>query len=345
MLVNRSKLSPLASLLAAIGLLSLMACSDASSDTASDDETMPVVVSSNIVGEWVRIVGGDRVDVFDLVPAGVDPHSHQPGARDIARVSDAVTVFAVGLRLEQRWLEELIENASADPDDVVELGPRVDPIEFSFEDQGGARRDEEENEKGEQHVEDENEIHDEDDGHDHGALDPHFWFDPQRTIVAVRQIAKELKALDPDSADHYDANRDAYISQLEELDTWILEQVSAIDVDDRHLVTTHDSLGYFANRYGFKVAGVIIPGGGTELERSPQEMAHLVDEVEEIGASVVFAEEQLSDRLANTLAREAGIRFVGGLYVGSLGDDGSGVSTYIDLMRNNVDIIVEALEE
>ena len=392
-------------------------------------DPLPIVATSNIVGEWVAIVGGDRVDVLDLVPRGVDPHGYQPGARDIARVADAALVFAVGLSLEQGWLEDLIDNAAADHDVVIELGQRIDPIEFSFEgeddhgeeddhaeeegedhdedaeeeehhdedededaeeeehhdedededaeeeehhgdededaeeededhhgdddedaegDEGEGHEDEDEDEdhaEEDDHAEDEVEHHHEDDGHGHGALDPHFWFDPERVIVAVRQIAKELRELDPDSADYYNSNRDEYITQLEELDHWIEESVSAIDDHDRILVTTHDSFGYFAAKFGFEVAGVIIPGGGTELERSPQELAELVHEVEEAGATVVFAEAQLSDRLASTLAREAGIKFVGGLYTGSLGEDGSGATTYVDMMRTNVGIIVEALAE
>ena len=383
MSIQRSKVVKSMSVAAAILLVLSFACNQSEpTATTMPPTTAPlqIVTTSNIVGEWVRIVGGDRVEVMDLVPRGVDPHSFQPGARDIARVADAETVFAVGLSLEREWLEDLVDNAAADHELVIEIGERIDPIEFSFESDDHGEEDEgddhgeedegEEEEDGEHHEEDEDEdaeeaehhgeadededeIHDEDevkqhhedDGHGHGALDPHFWFDPQRVIVAVRQIAEELRTIDPDSADYYNANRDSYVFELEELDEWIIERVSEIDEHDRLLVTTHDSLGYFANRYGFTVAGVIIPGGSTELERSPQELAQLVEEVEEQGARVVFAEEQLSDRLANTLAREAGIEFVGGLYVGSLGDDGSGVSTYVDMMRNTVDIIVEALEE
>ena len=184
------------------------------------------------------------------------------------------------------------------------------------------------------------------DGHEvhaHGSLDPHFWFDPERVIVAVEEIAERLSELEPASANYFNANRDDYIAKLEELDVWIEDSVAAVDDDDRILVTTHDAFGYFATRFGFRIAGVIIPGGGTELERSPRELAELVHVVEDAEASVVFAEAQLSDRLANTLAREAGIRFVGGLHVGSLGADGSSATTYIDLMRRNVSIIVEAL--
>ena len=209
-------------------------------------------------------------------------------------------------------------------------------------DEGEGHGDEDEDEH---HDEDEVEIHHEHDGHDHGALDPHFWFDPERAVIAVRQIAKELRELDPDSADYYNANRDAYIAKLEELDHWIEETVATIDEHDRIIVTTHDAFGYLAARFGFTIAGVIIPGGGTELERSPQELAELVHEVEESGASVVFSEVQLSDRLANTLAQEAGIRLVGGLHVGSLGADGSGAENYLDMMRLDVDIIVGALSE
>ena len=392
-----------------------------------DVEPLSVVATTNIVGEWVSIVGGDRVDVLNLVPRGADPHAYQPGARDIARVADANLVFAVGLGLEQEWLEDLVENAARDHESIIEIAQRIDPIEFSFEaddhgEEGDDHGDEEaEGEEGEHHDEeadeeaegeehheededsdaegeehheededsdaegeehheededsdaegedhheededsdaegedhgDEEEHHDEDDveihhehdEHDHGDLDPHFWFDPQRVIVAVRQIAKELRELDPDSADYYNANRDEYITKLEELDTWITDRVSAIDDHDRIMVTTHDAFGYFAARFGFTVAGVIIPGGGTELERSPQEFAELVHEVEEAGASVVFSEVQISDRLANTLAQEAGIRLVGGLHVGSLGADGSGAENYLDLMRTNVGIIVGALSE
>ena len=406
-----------------------------------DAEPLDIVATSNIVGEWVSIVGGDRVDVLNLVPSGVDPHGYQPGARDIARVADAEIVFAVGLSLEQQWLEDLIDNAAADHEVVIELGQRIDPLEFSFEveddhgeegmeeegedhgdedadevegrdhgdeddhgeegmeeegedhgdedadevegrdhgdedgdadgdegeghgdededadgdegeehhgdedEEGEDHGDEEEEEEDEDHAEDEVERHHEDDGHGHGALDPHFWFDPERVIIAVRQIAKELREIDPDSTDYYNANRDEYIAKLEELDGWITDSVSTIDDHDRIMVTTHDAFGYFAARFGFEIAGVIIPGGGTELERSPQQLAELVHEVEEAGASVVFAEAQLSDRLANTLAREAGIRFVGGLHVGSLGADGSGAENYLDLMRSNVGIIVGALAE
>jgi len=179
----------------------------------------------------------------------------------------------------------------------------------------------------------------------HGAFDPHFWFDPERVIIAIEEIAEQLSALEPTSEDYFNANRDAYIAKLEELDHWIEDTVATIDEHDRIMVTSHDAFGYFAAKYGFTVAGVIIPGGGTELEPSPQELAELVHQVEDSGAKVVFSEIQISDRLARTLAEEAGIRLVGGLHAGTLGGDGSGAENYLDFMRTNVGIIVGALSE
>ena len=227
-----------------------------------------------------------------------------------------------------------------------------DEDEHAHEDEDEDAHDEDEHahdEDEDEHEHDEDEHMEEGDGHGHdhahGAFDPHFWFDPERVIIAIEEIAEQLSELEPASEDYFNANRDDYIAKLEELDHWIEDAVSAIDDHDRIMVTTHDAFGYFAARFGFTIAGVIIPGGGTELERSPQELAELVHEVEESGATVVFSEVQISDRLANTLAQEAGIRLVGGLHVGTLGGDGSGAENYLDLMRVNVGIIVEALSE
>ena len=107
--------------------------------TVPPAEKISVVTTSNILADWVRTVGGDRVDVFSLLPANADPHTYQPGARDIARVADADLIFSIGLSLETGWLEELIENAARDQDVISAVGDVVDPIDFVkiFDDHGG----------------------------------------------------------------------------------------------------------------------------------------------------------------------------------------------------------------
>jgi ABC-type Zn uptake system ZnuABC Zn-binding protein ZnuA len=122
-------------------LLSLAACSDDSKSESSQGDSpssasgnrtpIQVVTTSNIVADWVQNVGGDHVDVFSLLPVGGDPHTFQPGARDVARISDADIVLSIGLGMEGGWLNDLLKNAAADPESIVETGEIVEPIEFA----------------------------------------------------------------------------------------------------------------------------------------------------------------------------------------------------------------------
>ena len=177
--------------------------------------------------------------------------------------------------------------------------------------------------------------------HGHGLEDPHFWFDPLRVKIAVDDIAARLSGLDPGRSDAYGANASAYNTRLDELHSWTEEQVSVVPQERRLLLTSHDSLGYFANLYGFEVIGVIL-GISTEREPSAADLADLVEEVEEEGIPAVFGETTVSERLANAIAEESGATLVR-LYSGALGDEDSGAATYIDMVRTNVERIVEAL--
>ena len=316
-----------ASLLLALALLCALAgCSDGDggprADAAGAGAEPPapirVVVTTSIVADWVANVGGDHVEVFSIVPVGADPHGFQPGARDVAKVADADLVLSVGLGLEQSWLRDLLQNAARDPGAIVELGQVIDPIEFA------------EAEAGEEH-----------DDHGHGIHDPHFWFDPLRVQRAVSDIAARLAALDPGRADAYRANADAYNARLDELHAWTEEQVGAIPAERRLLVTSHDSLGYFAERYGFKVVGVIL-SITTEVEPSAAALIELTEEIEKYDVPAVFGETTVSERLAESVATETGAVLVR-LYSGSLGTEGSGAETYIEMLRTNVGRVTEAL--
>ena len=178
-------------------------------------------------------------------------------------------------------------------------------------------------------------------GHGHGLEDPHFWFDPLRVKIAVDDIAARLSGLDPDRGDVYTANAFSYNARLDELHSWTEEQVSVVPEERRLLLTSHDSLGYFANLYGFEVIGVIL-GVSTEREPSAADLVDLVEEVEEEGVPAVFGETMVSERLAIAIAEESGAKLVR-LYSGALGDEDSGAATYIDMVRTNVERIVEAL--
>ena len=182
----------------------------------------------------------------------------------------------------------------------------------------------------------------EDDGHGHGALDPHFWFDPLRVQQAVSSIAAQLSTVDPAGQTFYRDNAAAYTQELDDLHAWITEQVGTLPEDRRVLVTSHDSFQYFAQRYGFEVAGAIFPVT-TESEPTAQDLAMLIETIEHEGVPAVFTEKSHSERLARRVAEETGATLIGGLYTGSLGDAGGEAGTYLDLMRHNTTAIVEAL--
>ena len=365
-------------------------------------EPVGVVTTTNIVADWARIVGGDRVEVFSLLPAGSDPHAFQPGAKDVAAIADAEIVLSVGLRLEDSWLRELLQNAARDESSIVELAEIVDPIDFgethgegvaalleisyvvqevkdgeisaenglmeikeAIEAAEGAEEEGEEEgthlpemvmeiiaqvEAGQfdarqaieeiEHLTSEGE--DEHEGHGHGIRDPHFWFDPLRVKLAVNDIAARLSVIDPDGRAIYSSNASAYNAQLDELHAWTQEQVTAVPEERRFLVTSHDSFGYFANLYDFEVVGVIL-STTTEVEPSPADLAELSHEVEEYNVSAIFGETTVSERLTQSIASESGAELVR-LYSGSLGIEGSGAETYLDMIRTNVQRIVDALE-
>ena len=287
----------------------------------SPAEKLNIVTTSNIVADWVRAIGKDRVDAFPLLPANADPHTYQPGAQDIARLADADLVFSVGLSLEGVWLDELVENAAQNPEKIVALGYVVDPID-------SVEILKEHGEEGEE------------DGH--GALDPHFWFDPLRVQQAVNSIAAQLSTADPAGQALYRDNAAAYNRELEDLHAWISEQVETLPKERRILVTSHDSFQYFAQRYGFEVAGAIFPVT-TEAEPTAQDLAELIETIEHEGVPAVFTEKSHSERLAMRVAEETGATLIGGLHTGSLGDEDGEAGNYLGLMRYNTTTMVEAL--
>jgi len=286
-----------------------------SKEASATDAGISVVTTSNIAADWVSRVVGDRVEVTSLLPTGTSPHGYSPGARDVARVAEADIVFTMGLGLETGWLKDLVAEASEGAD-IVELGSFANPLPARRGDAMEA---------------------------DQGVMDPHFWLDPVRVVLAVYEIAERLGLADSEAAAAYESNAEAYVAELEALHAWAVERVETLNVDRRKLVTSHDSLGYLADRYGFEVVGAAIPGVSTDRDTTPRELAALIDAVIMQDVSAIFAETVESNRLVEQLALETGVIVVAGLFTGSLGSPGSGAETYIEMMRTNVGLIVDSL--
>lgn len=201
----------------------------------------------------------------------------------------------------------------------------------------GGHDDHDEHEDG--HMETEDAHHD----HDHGPLDPHFWFDPPRVKLAVNEIAARLSALDPQNSGAYYANAAAYFNELDALHAWTQQHVEQVRPECRLLITSHDSLSYFAKLYGFEVVGLVIPSLSTHVEPSAEHIAGLIETVHEHDVPAVFGETTVDQKIVEALARETGAEIVQ-LYSGSLGEEGSGADTYLGMVQTNVERIVEALK-
>ncbi|HRJ59201.1 MAG TPA: metal ABC transporter substrate-binding protein [Anaerolineales bacterium] len=201
-------------------------------------------------------------------------------------------------------------------------------------------------EEGEEHAEGEEHDHEGEEGHeghDHSAGDPHMWLDPNLVITYVENIRDGLSEADPEGAETYKANADAYIAQLQELDAFIKEQVESIPAERRLLVTNHEAMGYFAERYGFEVVDTIIPSLSTEASASAQEVAASIEAIKASGAPAIFLGEVENADLADQIAAETGAKVVSGLYLETL-TDGEPAATYIEMMKYNVTQIVEGLK-
>lgn len=301
-----------------VSLIVLASCSSSGSDqgegggeNAGRDDFL-VVATTTILGDLVeQVVEGDGA--FEvLVPTGVDPHDYQASARQIAMLQSADLVVANGLGLEE-GLQDVLGSAAADGANVIELAPQLDPIPFAA-------------------------------GHDSAdaSTDPHVWMDPLRMADAARLIAAELEAVD-ESID-WSGRAAAYADELAAAHREIEATLGAIPSERRRLVTNHDSLGYFADRYGFEVVGVVIPGGTTLAEPSSAELARLVAEIEHTSVPAIFAETTDTSVLAEAVAAEISRPVaVVELHTGSLGEPGSGAETLVGLLKSNAARIAGAL--
>lgn len=314
------------------GLLS--ACGTSSVPTTSGStaanpaaDSIDVIATTSIIADLVKNVGGERVNVRTLLTPGTDPHTYTPTPSDVQAIADSQIVFENGLGLEA-WLAETTENAGGErPTIAVSNG--ITPIE------GGE----------DEHADESPAASaDEHDQHGEHGDDPHMWFDVQNTLRYVENIRDGLKQVDAANASAYDANAAAYSEQLKQLDAEIVTLVESVPAERRKLITNHDTFGYFARRYGFEVVGNVFEGVSTEQEPSAQQIAQLVKLIEEQQVPAVFTENTVNPRLAEQVADEAGVNVVTTLYTDALGEPGSPGATYIDMMRYDVQQIVEALK-
>jgi len=316
--------------LAGASALLFAGCSSGT-DSIAEREAPPTESSSepdvNIVATttiWADIASRSLcgLEVASVIPAGADPHTFETSLADRATLEQADLVVANGLALEE-GLVDLLATVADGGTPVIEMTEAV-----AIRDMGDDHDDEHSDDK--DHAD---EHHD-----DHSGSDPHIWLDPINVASTVNLITEA--AIDAGFDTSVRACAQDFIDEIEALDIEIADDLSAIPSDRRFLVTNHDALGYFAERYGFEVVGTVIPSLSTLAETNPADLADLAAIIEELDIPTVFSEEQASARDADALADAIPGLTVVALDTGSLRDTDD---DYLSMMRRNVTAIAEAL--
>lgn len=291
-------------LLAACGA----AIAPAATTTPAPVGTIKVITTMSVLADMVRNVGGERVTVSNIIPLGAGPEDYQPTPQDAQAIAAADIVFFNGHGLED-WLTDLFRSAAKPNQPQISVSDGLNGINPDDEFRQG---------------------------------NPHFWLSAANGIHYVERIRDGLSQVDPAGAATYAANAAAYSQQLRELNEELKQQAQTLPEDARKLVTNHDAFPYFAQEYGFTIVGNIL--GNPEAEASAGELARLVRNIQAEHVRAIFSENQFSARLSQTLASEAGVAVVADLYTDSLGQPGSDVNSYIDLLRYDMQTIVTALK-
>lgn len=286
-------------------VLGLSACGGGVADRPS--ERVQLVVTTSIWGDIVKQVVGDAADVQTVIGVGVDPHDFAPSARHVQLIREADLVVSNGLGLEE-GLEDALDAAAADGTRLIEVAPELDPLPLA----GSG-----------------------------SALDPHVWLDPQRVSEAAGLIVDALTVIEP-TVD-WSGQASSYMAELAQLDSEIERLTAALPDEQRNIVTNHDAFGYFADRYGFEIVGVVIPGGSTMSEPSASDLAEVVEAIRATGVRSIFVENTSPTLLAEAIASEVGDVSLYELSTGALGEPGSEADSYLGLMTNNAETMVEAL--
>ena len=338
---------------------------DADEPAAAVSEVPTIVVTTNILGDVVEEMLGGAAEVITIMPVGADPHVFEASAQEINSMMNADALITNGGSFEEGLLD-VIENAEGEGVPTFEALSVIDALEYGegghsheghsdeghsdegHSDEGHSDEDHSDEDHSDEDHSDEghsDEGHsDEHQGHDHSGVDPHFFNDPARMAVAVRGISNFLQSqVTFADADAISASADAYIEALTDLDVEVAALVELIPEANRVLVTNHEVFAYFADRYGFEVAGAIIPSGSTADSASAGELAELAELIEAEGVPAIFTDVSSPDQLAQTLADEVGEIAIVELFTESLGDADSDGATYIDMVRTNAERISAAL--
>ena len=292
-------------------LAGLPACGAAEEPRGGEDGRLLVVATTTMIEDLAKRLAGDVAEVRGILRPGEDPHTYRPRPADAELIRRADLVLKNGFDLEETLSRIVRQQATGSVARLAE-DKRITTLE---------------------------------DLEDAAAPDPHCWFNVAYFMYYVENARDALIELDPDNADHYREQAKAYLAELDELHAWVGEQIASIPSERRVMVTGHDAFQYFGRAYDIEVHAVI--GISTEQQPRPNDIRQLQRLVRDRGVRALFFETSVSpalNRVVQQIADETDARIGGELYSDSLGDEDSPASTYIDMVRYNVETIVAALK-
>ena len=267
-------------------------------------ERLNVVASFSIIADFVRNVGGDRINLTTLVGANGDIHVYTPAPSDAKRIADANLVVINGLGLEG-WLPRLVQSSGSKAQ-IVTASSGITPLKIGSE------------------------------------ADPHAWQSVPNARVYVTNIRDALAAADPANADFFREQAKAYLEKLDTLDREVREAVANIPPQRLKVISTHDAFGYFAAEYGIQFVAPL--GVSTETEPSARDIAAIIGQIKAQKIPAVFLENISDDRLIRRIAAETGAKVGGTLISDGLTGEKGPAPTYIDMVRHNIKALTSALD-
>jgi zinc/manganese transport system substrate-binding protein len=270
---------------------------------ARAEDRLNVVASFSILGDFVRNVGGDRVNVTTLVGPDGDVHVYAPTPADAKKIADAKRVIVNGLGLEG-WLPRLVQSAGSKAV-IVTATSGIAPLNLGSD------------------------------------ADPHAWQSVVNAKIYVANIRDALVAAASADAEIFRSNAAAYLTKLDGLDREVREAIAQIPEGRRKVISTHRAFGYFAAAYGVEFIAPL--GVSTESEASARDIAAIITQVKTAKIPAIFLENISDPRLMQRIAAETGAKVGGTLYSDSLTGEKGDVPTYIDLVRHNIKALTSAL--